>query len=373
MNKSDLKRNGLMLSKRNKKGYDWWWHSFTAVNEKTGKEQPFYIEFYVTNPGYRSDEPQLSQNSRKKKKPCYVMINVGTWGEHPRQIHNFYSVNELKASRNRLDISVGNCTLTETHTSGKVSVSKEDAKNKKELMSDFGTMEWDLQIDKKIAFNVGYGANSFFRWLNCFSMFWHAEGMKTLYEGYIILDGEKYLVSKDKSYGYADKNWGRDFTSPWVWISSCDIYSETQKKQLNNSAFDIGGGCPIVFGIPLKNKLLGQFTYEGNDIEFNFSKFWKSSKSTFVFSKKNKECIQLDIVLKNKKYELICKAKSYKKENLFINYESPKGEKKHNHLWNTGNAFGTLVLQKINRNGEKKILDIMTFKHAGCEFGKYDK
>jgi hypothetical protein len=372
MNRSDLKRNGLMLGKRNKKGYDWWWHSFTATNETTGKEQPFYIEFYVTNPGLNTAEPQMSQGLRKNKKPCYVMINVGTWGEQPRQLHNFFPISQLKASRTNLDISIGSCILTETHTEGKVSLSKEDAKTNKELMSDSGTMEWNLNIDKKIAFNVGYGASAIFRKLNCFSMFWHAEGIKTLYEGYVILDGEKYLVTKENCYGYADKNWGKDFTSPWVWLASSDIYSETQSKQLNNTAFDIGGGCPVAFGIPLKRQLLGQLTYEGEDIEFNFSKFWKTSKSTFGFNKKNKDYIYLDIVLKNKEYELICKTKCLKKETLFINYESPKGEKKHNQLWNAGNASGTLVLQKMDKNGNKIILDIMTFKHAGCEYGEYD-
>lgn len=373
MNKSDLKRNALMLGKRNKLGYDWWWHSFTAVSTTTGKEQSFYIEFYITNPGYNSPEPKFSQGNRKNKKPCYAMMNVGTWGEHPRQIHNFYPVKDVVASRKKLDVQFGNCSLTETHTEGEVSVSKEEAKNNKEMMSDFGTIKWNLSINKQIAFNVGYGAGWLFRKLNCFSMFWHAEGIKTLYEGYIELDGEKFVASKENSFGYADKNWGKDFTSPWVWLSSCDLYSEINKKQLKNSAFDIGGGCPIAMGIPFKRKLLGQFTYEGKDIEFNFSKFWKKSKASFVFNKKDKRYIFLNIVLKNKDYELICKAKSLKKENLFINYESPKGEKKHNHLYNTGNASGTLVLQKIDSKGNKTILDIITFKHAGCEYGEYDK
>ena len=40
MNKSDLKRNYWMLDGRfARKGYDWWWHNFTAVNEKTGEER----------------------------------------------------------------------------------------------------------------------------------------------------------------------------------------------------------------------------------------------------------------------------------------------------------------------------------------------
>ncbi len=33
-----------------KKGCDWWWHSFTAYHEKTGKPQAFYIEIFLCNP-----------------------------------------------------------------------------------------------------------------------------------------------------------------------------------------------------------------------------------------------------------------------------------------------------------------------------------
>ena len=50
-NKSDIKRNEFQLfGKQGKKGYDWWWHSFTAINHKTGEEKPFYIEFFLCNP-----------------------------------------------------------------------------------------------------------------------------------------------------------------------------------------------------------------------------------------------------------------------------------------------------------------------------------
>lgn len=50
---------------------------------------------------------------------------------------------------------------------------------------------------------------------------------------------------------------------------------------LQNSVFDVGGGCPKVFGIPLKRKLLMNFFYEGLDLEYNFSKPWLRSKIRF--------------------------------------------------------------------------------------------
>ena len=82
-------------------------------------------------------------------------------------------------------------------------------------MCDSGEMRWDLTIDKQIAFIVGYGASKPLRDIEAFAMYWHAEGMKSAYEGWVEFNGKKYIVTPETSYGYADKNWGRDFTSPW--------------------------------------------------------------------------------------------------------------------------------------------------------------
>ena len=132
-------------------------------------------------------------------------------------------------------------------------------------------MQWDITVDKKVAFNVGYGAGYLFRKLKAFEMYWHAEGMKSLYSGTITANGEKYIVTNERSFGYADKNWGADFTSPWVWLSSCDLKSKLTGRQLQDSVFDIGGGRPKAFGIALNRKLLSDFWYEGKSYEFNFS------------------------------------------------------------------------------------------------------
>lgn len=122
------------------------------------------------------------------------MIKAGTWGKNPKQIHNFYSMKYFNCPDDELNIQVGDCSLTETHMSGFARVSEEDAKNHPEYMCDAGDMMWDLDIDKQITFNVGYGASSIFRKLNSFEMFWHAEGIKTQYSGTIWLDGEEYEV-----------------------------------------------------------------------------------------------------------------------------------------------------------------------------------
>ena len=62
-------------------------------------------------------------------------------------------------------------------------------------------------------------------------MYWHAEDMKSAYDGTIEYNGRKYIVDPDTCYRYADKNRGRDFTSPWVWLSSNHLYSRKQNRR----------------------------------------------------------------------------------------------------------------------------------------------
>ena len=113
-------------------------------------------------------------------------------------------------------VEADDCLCAETHIKGSLSVSSSDVRAHPKWMSDAGQMSWDISVNKKVAYNVGYGASLFFRRLNAFEMFWHAEGMKTEYDGWIVLDGQRYIVRPETCFGYADKNWGGNFTTPWV-------------------------------------------------------------------------------------------------------------------------------------------------------------
>lgn len=372
MDKSDISRDQYMLKgSLTKKGYDWWWHSFTAYNKKTGKPCPFFIEFFIINPDLGGKKPifgQLKENRDSGRKPSYVMVKAGAWGDKPVQLHGFYGIDDLQISKGKMDLKVGSCSLSETSTKG--SITAEGMENHPEYMSDNGKMKWDLKISKRVAFNVGYGASAFFRKINCFSMFWHAEGMKTEYSGSVWFNNEEYEVIPEKSYGYADKNWGSDFTSPWVWISSCNLKSRVDGRSLKNSVFDAGGGCPIVFGIPIKRKLLIGIHYEGKNYEFNFSKLWKGVKTTFQFQE-DKDQVSWHIETRNFKSRAIIDCVCDKKEMLLINYEGPDGMKRHNCLWNGGNGHGRLQLfSKVH--GKEVLIDDMDFYNAGCEYGEYD-
>lgn len=371
-NKHNIKRDACQLKgKQAKRGYDWWWHSFTAYNKKTNEPRQFYIEFFLTNPKTGRFRPvfgQLEENKKQGIRPSYLMVNVGTWGKNKKQLHRFFGWKQIQVHyKAPFEIRADNCYLTETETYGEVEVSKEDSINHPEYMSDAGHIKWDLKIKKVIAFNVGYGASALFRKLQLFEMFWHAEGMKSYFEGSIYLDNEEYVVIKYDSYGYSDKNWGKDFTSPWVWLSSNNLTDMSTGQKLENSVFDIGGGRPKIGPIALKGKLLSAFYIEGRQYEFNFSKFWTHTRTSFNCHETDKE-ILWRIEQKTWRKKVVVEVSCQKEDMLLINYESPLGEKRHNRLWNGGNGVGKVFIYK-----GKKLLHQISAENIGCEYGEYDK
>lgn len=369
-NKSDLSKNKYMLvGPLARRGYDWWWHSFTARDENNN-EVPFFIEFFIINPALGGDKPVFGQ--LKQGKPSYLMIKMGCWGDNKCQLHRFFAIKDVYIKKGpNYEVRADDCYASEKRLKGSVSISKEEVEAHPEYMCDSGEMSFDLTLDKKIAFNVGYGASKAFRGAEAFQMYWHAEGIKTLYEGTIYLNGKKYTVSKDTSYGYADKNWGRDFTSPWVWLASSNMKSNLTGKVLSNSAFDIGGGRPKVYVLPLEKKLLGAITYEGKDYEFNFSKLHTLCKTNFD-CKEEEENIVWDIEMTTITNKLIVHVECAKKDMLLVNYEAPDGMKRHNRLWNGGNGHGNIKLYSL-KNKEITLIDDIDIKNVGCEYGEYDK
>lgn len=383
-NQSDITRNNFMLhGGLATQGYDWWWHSFTGHHSKTGEEKAFFIEFFTINPGLGGPEPVFGQKEENKKrgvKPSYMMVKVGAWGENAKQLHRFFGWDQVTVKQEApYLISADNCFCSETRTIGMVEVTPEDAANHPEYMSDAGKMYWDLTMDKKVTFNVGYGAGKPFREAEAFEMFWHCEGMKTAFEGKITLDGEDYIVEKETSYGYADKNWGKDFTSPWVWLASSHLTSKVTGEKLEDSAFVIGGGRPKVGPLALENKLLSAMWYEGEPYEFNFSKFWTLTKTRFK-SKETKNRVLWRVVQETPITKMCTEIRCNKKDMLLVQYEAPDGSKKHNRLWNGGNGTGTIKLYKktLERGKESakpkwkwELVDEILCENVGCEYGEY--
>ena len=372
----DISRDQFMLTGRfAKQGYDWWWHSFTGRHAVTGERRAFFIEFFCCNPALAENEPvfgQLPANKAAGKKPSYVMVKAGCWGTGAKQLHRFFAWGDVEVGTGvPFYVLADDCLCCETDLIGRVDVSSEEALAHPEWMCDAGSMMWDLKVDKQIAFNVGYGADAPMRTAQAFEMFWHAEGIKTAYEGTVVLDGEAYVVEPTTCFGYADKNWGSDFTSPWVWISSCDLVSSLTGERLGNSALEIGGGRPKVVGVALERKLLGCLNYEGQVFEFNFSKPWTGSKTAFRCWETD-DYIRWHVDQRTHSARVMTDLTCQKSEMLLVNYEAPDGSKRHNRLWNGGTGKGRVQL--FEKHGRDfKLLDDIRIASAGCEYGEYGK
>jgi len=363
---NDAKNNYMLKGPLALKGYDWWWHSFTGVNAKTGEEKSFFIEYFVTNPAFGSELPQFTEDGSKR--PSYVMIKAGAWGKNAKQLHRFFGTKELEYDPTELRIVAGDCFLSTDTMKGSVTVTEATAKEHPEYMTDAGSMSWLLQIRRVNAFDVGYGTSKFFRTINAFQMYWHAAGMKTEYSGTVYYEGEKYIISPDTCYGYADKNWGSDFTKPWIWLSSCHIRRAGEKDYLQDTVFDFGGGRPKVFFLPLENTLLGKIRYEGEDYEFNFSKFWTFAQTKFRCKVTEKDVIW-HVRLANSSAAIEIKAKCPKEDMLKIRYQAPSGEHTFEELWNGGTGIATIKLYKRSIVGLRLVADLVA-DHVGCEYGE---
>jgi len=367
-------RNGYMLGgSLRDHGYDWWWHSLVGVHAETGERRPFFIEYYVINPALGGAEPvfgQLPANQAAGIKPSYAMLKAGAWGnDNAVQIHNFYGIAEFAADEKRMKVRIGQHTATETHLKGAVEVSAADAEAHPEYMSEAGTMSWDLRAEKLLSYSVGPGASRPMRAVEAFGMFWHVQGMLTRYEGEIVFNGETYMVSPETSAGYQDKNWGSDYTNPWVWLNCNNFVSRGSGKQLVRTSLDVGGGTPVLFGFRLPRKLLIAFYHEGELYEFNFSKLhtrpWQRLEVTL-----DEDQMRWEIQATTRKAKIEIDFSCPRSHMLLVNYENPAGQKNHDQLWNGGHASGVVKLYR--RQGRSYVLiDSFDGELGGCEYGEH--
>jgi hypothetical protein len=236
-------------------------------------------------------------------------------------------------------------------------------------MSDAGEMSWNLTADKLLSYSLGYGTSEPFSRMNAFQMFWHIQGMLTEYSGTIIYNGQEYIVRPETSAGYQDKNWGSDYTNPWIWFNCNNFISADTGEKLKYTSLDVGGGLPVVFGVPLGEKVIIAFYYQGELYEFNFSKFWTNTRLELNCGIRADE-VYWNVAAWNGEAAIEINFTCPKSHMQLFNYENPQGEKNYTELWNGGHGAGTVRFYK--KRGQGYILiDTLQGTLGGCEYGRY--
>ena len=370
MNKHNLNKNRYMLKgDLAHTGYDKWFHSFTGTNKVTGEKRTFFIEYYITNP-QRGREYPVFTNLEDNLKPSYMMIRAGYWGDNGKILSRYMGINEYDSSPTMLKISTKDCFLSENNIWGHIAVAASDISEHPYYYKDEGNMSWSLRINKLVPYNAGYGTSYLVRLINIITMNWYCEGIKAAYSGYVKIDGDTYDVEASASYGYADKIWGFDFTSPFIHMGCNNLKSTITGKALNNSALALCGGSASILGVKLLNKLVLDFYYEGDNYEFNFSKIWTDSHGRYkCYETKDTVVWKVKAVNSGALIEIVAACK--KKDMHITGYESPTGIRKLKKLWNAGTATVQIKLYKLV-NGKRILVDEMRGHNALCEYGEHD-
>ena len=200
-------------------------------------------------------------------------------------------------------------------------------------------------------------------------MFWHVQGMLTRYGGEIAFNGETYIVSPETSAGYQDKNWGSNYTNPWVWLNCNSFASRSSGRQLPRTSLDVGGGEPVLFGHRLPRRLLIAFYHEGRLYEFNFSKLHTRPRQEFTITM-DETRMRWEIMATTRQAKIEIDFSCPRDHMLLMNYEDPAGRKNHNQLWNGGHASGTVKLYR-RRTRDFEMIDAFDGEFGGCEYGEH--
>ncbi len=368
MNLSDLTKNACMLhGSHAKRGYMRWWHSFCGTQPESGEVRTFFIEFFIINPGLGGSQPILGRHPYYKKrgmKPSYVMVKAGVFpgkeGGGGRQLHAFYPISALEATGCPLIMQVGEegagrCLYSEDRLKGSVEVDPSEAR-RRFFMSDAGCMEWDLKIQKAVSCNMGVLSGTLSRAFHLLENYWHGEGVRSFFEGFVLLDGVAYEVVPESSFGYADKHWGRSTNVPWLQFSCGRLQSQRVGETLRHSVLAMKDFSPRFLFFPRRRRLFLQLTYMGEDFEFTRCK-WETKET-------NKRFIWR-VLAKNKTAVVKVTGSCRKEEMLCLKYESPDADWDRCPFFAGGGGTGTIQIFR-RLSGERELLDTLKLEDALC-------
>lgn len=383
--KIDKYNRYLLKHSFKKNGFDVWRFFINSFNSTTGEQCTFFLEYYVVNPALSPKECVLGFKSRVNKsaadlqyalagtvsvedvnleqyvQPSFVMVRAGCLGRGGKVVSSYFPSSEVTFNKKDVIFSAGEgdkvCLITENAIKGNVSVSYSELQEKSELLCNAGSIDWDLRYDRKISFDEVYRNKN----IN-----WAPVGTFTVFAGSIHYDGAEYRVLPKSSFGYIDKNWGRDFVSPFFHIHCSNLNSTITGRMLENSCFVVQGEYDECVSILAK--------IEDRIITFPVDKKKKFSITYNCLEMPEDETgvkLHWTVSVHDKNYvldiDIFCKAE----EMLVRDFESPGGERKVLKILGGRTDTGELRLYKcIRKNLE--LLEHANVSGAVCEYGNIE-
>ena len=368
-----------------KNGYDSWRLVFSAFCDQTGEERTFFIEFFVINPalspkecvlGFKNRLPSseadlqyalagtqaaLNANQEQLVQPCYAMARAGCLGVNGKQMSCYYPTEQIYTGKSGFIISVGSgdkaCTLNDKSSVGNIRVSYADLNEYPEMLCNAGSITWNIQFERNVAFVPDYSSKV---------SSWAVLGANCTCNGMVTLDGESYTIIPEKSYGYFDKSWGRDFVFPFFHLNASNLTSIISGKRLEKSCFVVNG--------VYEDRLSVLALIDDNDIEFHADKSKRYSgtyECTEMPEDEDGVKVHWSVSVHNKKYVLDIDVFCHTDAMFVRDYESPAGGRKVLKLLGGGTGTGEIRLYKqIRKNLE--LIEHATVSNATCEFGNIE-
>lgn len=241
---------GFSKSKKNIRINSWRFF-FNGLDEISGSEYMFLLEFQMFNPWNSPSEVRLctniedsSENSYnnefdKKSKPkpkdedfpSFCSVRVSKLGAEPKQLCSVVPLKDVNFTRKPFAVNVGDIIFSDRVLQGRISVSERDGSYRSEYMCDKGYAVWDLVYEVKEGFAVGFNDESR----------WFPSGIHTFIGGKILFDGVEYKVKRERSHGYSERFWGKNYPSTWFHLSANELVSEFSGKPLSDSSFSVHG------------------------------------------------------------------------------------------------------------------------------------
>lgn len=344
-------------------GIDIWWYSFYAKSQKTGKESNFFISYTILN-GYKKSNQIIYKENEKGTKPSYIMVRVGRIENKSESFCQLFPMDQLRLNKINGKIEIGdNILFSEKQINGKIKNSP-DSPAKLSNIKTSATAEWKIKIVKNLTFDMGFITSPILERLNyaVLNNLWHAEGIKSYFDGYITFKNQKYIISQATSYACCDKHWGSQFPKRWFWATSSDLKSKITGRRLNNSALVLGGGnfFTKVFNKNVK-RIIASIHHENRSIEFNFFKFWDFHNLDYSLEN-NDGHYHLCLHGRKKNTSLIVNLYASKDKSIRINYQSPLNPNQFFTLAHACNGHGTMQIY----DDKNRLLDDIEISHLHC-------